>query len=144
MQLRTLQRRVKPIESTFATVRLRTTKTRGCVSRAGLLAMVFKLVKTAEQNWRTSKGHALLAQVVQGVQFKDGLQEDSKDRRLMLAHTQHLQKTPTLSSVGIFGIVTEHVSFAPLCIVDELYEVNAEFYISNIWVDIVMPEDLFV
>ena len=68
-------RTTNPIESTFATVRLRTTKTRGCVSRAGLLAMVFKLTKTAEQNWRTLKGHALLAQVVQGVKFKDGLQE---------------------------------------------------------------------
>jgi transposase-like protein len=54
-------RTTNPIESTFATVRLRTTKTRGCVSRAGILAMVFKLTKTAEQNWRTLKGHALLA-----------------------------------------------------------------------------------
>lgn len=68
-------RTTNPIESTFATVRLRTVKTRGCVSRAGLLAMVFKLTKVAEQNWRTLKGHALLAQVVQGVKFKDGLQE---------------------------------------------------------------------
>ncbi|MGH9904585.1 MAG: IS256 family transposase [Pyrinomonadaceae bacterium] len=70
-------RTTNPIESTFSTVRLRTTKTRGCVSRAGMLAMVFKLMKTAEQKWRTLKGHALLAQVVQGVKFKDGLQEDS-------------------------------------------------------------------
>ena len=68
-------RTTNPIESTFATVRLRTTKTRGCVSRSGLLAMVFKLTKTAEQNWRTLKGHALLAQVIAGVKFKDGLQE---------------------------------------------------------------------
>jgi len=67
-------RTTNPIESTFATVRLRTAKTRGCVARAGLLAMVFKLTKTAEQNWRTLKGHALLAQVIRGVQFKDGLQ----------------------------------------------------------------------
>ena len=37
-----------PIESTFATVRLRTTKTRGCVSRASILSMVFKLAKSAE------------------------------------------------------------------------------------------------
>ncbi len=68
-------RTTNPIESTFATVRLRTAKTRGCVSRAALLAMVFKLTKTAEQNWRTLKGHARLAQVIQGVKFKDGLQE---------------------------------------------------------------------
>ena len=71
-------RTTNPIESTFATVRLRTTKTRGCVSRAGLLAMVFKLTKTAEQNWRTLKGHALLAQVIAGVKFKDGLQEGTQ------------------------------------------------------------------
>jgi hypothetical protein len=37
--------------------------------------MVFKLTKTAEQNWLTLKGRALLAQVVQGVKSKDGLQE---------------------------------------------------------------------
>ena len=70
-------RTTNPIESTFSTVRLRTTKTRGCVSRAGMLAMVFKLTKTAEQNWRLLKGYTLLAQVVQGVKFKDGLQEDA-------------------------------------------------------------------
>src|SRR6266849_4884662 len=71
-------RTTNPIESTFATVRLRTSKTRGCVSRAGILAMVFKLTKTAEQNWRTLKGHALLAQVIKGVKFKDGLQEGAQ------------------------------------------------------------------
>jgi transposase-like protein len=70
-------RTTNPIESTFSTVKLRTAKTRGCVSRAGMLAMVFKLTKTAEQKWRVLKGHALLAQVVQGVTFKDGLQEDA-------------------------------------------------------------------
>jgi Transposase, Mutator family. len=63
-----------PIESTFATVRLRTTKTRGCVSRGGMLAMVFKLTKVAEQKWKKLKGHEQLVQVIQGVRFKDGLQ----------------------------------------------------------------------
>ena len=71
-------RTTNPIESTFATVRLRTAKTRGCVARAGLLAMVFKLTKTAEQNWRTLKGHARLAQVIAGVKFKDGLQQEAQ------------------------------------------------------------------
>jgi transposase-like protein len=70
-------RTTNPIESTFSTVRLRTNKTRGCVSRAGMLAMVFKLTKTAEQKWRALKGHARLAQVVRGVKFKDGLQEEA-------------------------------------------------------------------
>jgi putative transposase len=73
-------RTTNPIESTFATVRLRTAKTRGCVSRAGILAMVFKLTKSAEQRWRKLKGAARLAQVVQGVKFKDGLQEDEAQR----------------------------------------------------------------
>ena len=73
-------RTTNPIESTFATVRLRTAKTRGCVSRAGILAMVFKLAKSAEQKWRKLKGHARLAQVVQGVRFKDGLQEEETQR----------------------------------------------------------------
>jgi putative transposase len=67
MHLRT----TNPIESTFATVRLRTAKTRGCVSRAGILAMVFKLTKSAEQRWRKLKGAARLAQVIKGVRFKE-------------------------------------------------------------------------
>ena len=71
-------RTTNPIESTFATVRLRTTKTRGCVARAGLLAMVFKLTKTAEQKWRKLKGHARLGQVIEGVRFKDGLQQEAQ------------------------------------------------------------------
>ena len=71
-------RTTNPIESTFATVRLRTAKTRGCVSRASILAMVFKLAKSAEQRWRKLKGAVRLAQVVQGVRFKDGLQEEAK------------------------------------------------------------------
>jgi len=71
-------RTTNPIESTFATVRLRTAKTRGCVSRGGILAMVFKLTKSAEQRWRKLKGAARLAQVIDGVRFKDGLQEEAQ------------------------------------------------------------------
>jgi putative transposase len=67
-------RTTNPIESTFATVRLRTSKTRGCVSRGGMLAMVFKLTKVAEQKWKKLKGSEQLVQVIQGVRFKDGLQ----------------------------------------------------------------------
>ncbi len=67
-------RTTNPIESTFATVRLRTSKTRGCVSRGGLLAMVFKLMKVAEQKWYKLKGSEFLVQVIEGVRFKDGTQ----------------------------------------------------------------------
>ena len=61
-----------PIESTFATVRLRTDKTKGCLSRQTALAMVFKLAKSAERRWRRLDGSARLAQVIQGVRFRDG------------------------------------------------------------------------
>jgi putative transposase len=67
-------RTTNPIESTFATVRLRTGKTRGCVSRGGMLAMVFKLTKVAEQKWYKLKGSELMVQVIQGIGFKDGTQ----------------------------------------------------------------------
>lgn len=68
-----------PIESTFATVRLRTAKTRGCVSRAGILAMVFKLAKCAEQRWRRLKGSERLGEVIKGVRFKDGVREEAQE-----------------------------------------------------------------
>jgi hypothetical protein len=40
--------------------------------------MVFKLTKTAKQKWRKLKGHARLAQVIEGVRFKDGLQQHAR------------------------------------------------------------------
>lgn len=61
-----------PIESTFATVRLRTSKTKGAGSRAACLAMAFKLVQSAQSHWRKLNGSTLLPAVVAGVTFKDG------------------------------------------------------------------------
>jgi transposase-like protein len=61
-----------PIESTFATVRLRTAKTRGCVARHTILSMVYKLGQSAQKRWRKLRGFRLLAEVIRGVQFKDG------------------------------------------------------------------------
>ncbi len=61
-----------PIESTFATVRLRTDKTKGCLSRQTALAMVFKLAKSAERHWSRLDGSQRLAQVIEGVRFRDG------------------------------------------------------------------------
>ncbi len=65
-------RTTNPIESTFATVRLRTNKTRGCVSRDTILAMVFKLVQSAEQSWRRLRGYKLLGKIIKGVKFVNG------------------------------------------------------------------------
>ena len=65
-------RTTNPIESTFATVRLRTKKSRNCGSRESTLTMVFKLMESAQKNWRKIKGFKLLRLVVNNVQFKDG------------------------------------------------------------------------
>ena len=60
------------IESTFATVRLRTTKTKGCLSRMTALTMVFKLCQSASKKWRRLDGSHQIADIIQGVKFKDG------------------------------------------------------------------------
>jgi transposase-like protein len=61
-----------PIESTFATVRLRTSKTKGAGSRTACLAMAFKLVESAQNHWRKLNGSTLLPAVIAGTIFKDG------------------------------------------------------------------------
>jgi len=66
-------RTTNPIESTFATVRLRTDKTRGCLSRVTMLAMVFKLYQSAAKRWHRLRAAQYLPEVMQGVAFKDGL-----------------------------------------------------------------------
>jgi len=65
-------RTTNPIESMFATVRLRTDKTKGCGSRTATLTMVFKLAESAQKSWRRLNGHQLIADVVAGIAFKDG------------------------------------------------------------------------
>ena len=77
-----------PIESTFATVRLRTDKTRGCVARRTILAMVYKLGMSAEKRWQRLRGFKLLAEIIRGVKFKDGepvtpLTEDELNRAVI-------------------------------------------------------------
>jgi putative transposase len=78
-------RTTNPIESTFATVRLRTVKSRGCGSRASILSTVFKLAQSAEQQWRTLRGAEMLGKVITGVQFKNGVEVVKKDRQKIAA-----------------------------------------------------------
>lgn len=66
-------RTTNPIESTFATVRLRHRRTKGNGSRGACLAMVFKLAQSAEKRWRKLDGHKLIQDVIRGVRFIDGL-----------------------------------------------------------------------
>jgi len=68
-------RTTNPIESTFATVRLRTAKTKGSGSRIACLTMVFKLALSAEKRWRALNGTKLLAEVIEGVTFEDGVRK---------------------------------------------------------------------
>ncbi len=65
-------RTTNPIESTFATIRHRTVRMKGCVTRDSLLHMMFKLGQCAEKNWRKLRGFNYLAKVIEGVPFVDG------------------------------------------------------------------------
>ncbi len=68
-------RTTNPIESVFATVRLRTTRTKNCGSRNTTLAMAFKLVETAQKKWKRLRGYKHLADVITGVKFTNGIKE---------------------------------------------------------------------
>jgi len=68
-------RTTNPIESVFATVRLRHDKTKGSGSRVACLTMVYKLMESASKGWRSLNGSPLLAEVVKGTVFKDGVRE---------------------------------------------------------------------
>ncbi|MFV0297716.1 MAG: IS256 family transposase [Hyphomicrobiaceae bacterium] len=67
-------RTTNPIESTFATVRHRTIRSKGALSRETALTMVFKLVEAAQKSWRRLDGHNALPKLIQGVKFTDGLE----------------------------------------------------------------------
>ena len=67
-------RTTNPIESTFATVRHRTVRSRGCLSNKTALAMIFKLAQAAEKSWHRLRGHNQLPKVILGVKFNDGIE----------------------------------------------------------------------
>ena len=64
-----------PIESTFATVRHRTKRTKGCLSRKTGLAMAFKLMMTAQAKWRSLDGRNRLPEIIEGIEFRDGVSQ---------------------------------------------------------------------
>ncbi len=66
-------RTTNPIESSFATVKLRTRVTKGAGSTTAALAMAYKLLATAQERWRRFNGHELIADVLDGATFKDGV-----------------------------------------------------------------------
>jgi putative transposase len=69
-----------PIESVFATVRFRTTKSKNCDRWATTLAMVLKLMETAQKRWHRLRGYNLLEDVITGVKFRDGIKQEQQDQ----------------------------------------------------------------
>ncbi len=74
-------RTTNPIESTFATIRHRTKRSKGCLTRDGMLHMMFKLAECAEKNWRRQRGFDFLAKVITGVKFKDGIEVTADNQK---------------------------------------------------------------
>jgi putative transposase len=68
------------IESIFGTIRHRTRRTKGCLTRDGLLHMMFKIGQYAEAKWRNLRGFNYLAKVINGVKFKDGIEVESDNQ----------------------------------------------------------------
>jgi len=72
-------RTTNPIESAFATVRLRTRVTKGAGSKTAALAMAYKLLESAQERWRRFNGHELVIDVLDGAKFKDGIKVTDDD-----------------------------------------------------------------
>jgi transposase-like protein len=75
-------RTTNPIESSFGTIRHRTKRSKGCLSRDGMLHMIFKLGECAQKNWRKQRGFHYLAKVVQGIKFRDGEEVIATDQKV--------------------------------------------------------------
>lgn len=70
-------RTTNPIESTFATIRLRHRKTKGSGSRRASLAMMFKLGMSAQKKWRRLRGYQQIIPLIQGIKFADGIMQEA-------------------------------------------------------------------
>jgi transposase-like protein len=69
-----------PIESTFGTIRHRTKRSKGCLTREGMLHMMFKLGLCAQKKWIRLRGFDYLAKVITGIKFKDGIEVEAVDQ----------------------------------------------------------------
>ena len=73
-------RTTNPIESTFATIRHRTDRTKGCVSRSTLLGLVYRLGMSAQTRWRRLRGFERLGELIAAVKFVDGVRAQPRTR----------------------------------------------------------------
>jgi hypothetical protein len=91
-------------------VRLRTTKTKGCLSRMTALTMVFKLCQSASRKWRRLDGSHQIAEIIQGVKFKDGEKLTERAARnlrhqLLTIAQRWAQGCASLPEKGQFGVL---------------------------------------
>ena len=85
-------RTTNPIESTFATIRLRHRKTKGNGTAKASVTMMFKLAQSASKKWRKLRGHHHIPELVRGVKFIDGVSEQQiKDEELTPSQTNTIQ-----------------------------------------------------
>jgi putative transposase len=75
-----LHHQLNPPSPPSATIRHRTKRSKGCLSRDGMLHMMFKLGQCAEKNWRKLRGFDYLAKVITGVTFKDGIEATTNNQ----------------------------------------------------------------
>lgn len=68
-------RTTNPIESTFATVRHRTKRTKGRGTRQATVTMIWRMILDAQKSWRRIRGYKLIYKVIEGVQFVDGMEK---------------------------------------------------------------------
>ena len=73
------------LNQTFSTIRLRTKKTRACVSRTTILTMVYKLGWSAEKGWRKLRGLRRLVDVINGLKCIDGIDQETVERQMNAA-----------------------------------------------------------
>jgi hypothetical protein len=117
------------IQSAFATIRHRSNRAKGCVSRDSILSMLFKLGMTAQDTWRRRGGFEALAKVLAGVRFRDGVDEPAlgresavsqarvrteQSRRLTPRHTPDLTLAPPLGRSGSFKTLVAWPHFLSL------------------------------
>ncbi|WP_292918435.1 transposase [Nitrosomonas sp.] len=74
-------RTTNPVESIFATVRLRTAKTKNSGSRMTTLTITFKLIEVAQKKWFRLRGYKLLADVIQGIKFVNGVKQNGDQKQ---------------------------------------------------------------
>ena len=97
-------RTTNPIESSFATVRLRTKVTKGAGSKKAALAMAYKLLDAASERWRRFNGHELVADVLDDMQFKDGIRVTDDDNHEMHEMTEEKVAVSASSRHAIHNI----------------------------------------